>query len=102
MPACAWRQSQLPFNDDPLPRIEARRDRRAVALGAGELDLAQLNALILLGNKNVWPALTALDGDRRHADRVRPCGEVNLDIHILTGPELIGLVGERGLGRDGA
>src|SRR5262245_51189958 len=80
VPACTRTQSQLTLHNDALAGIEAGGDCRAVALGASELDLAQLNAVIRMGHEHVGSTLPALNGHGGQADRVRSDGEVDLDI----------------------
>ena len=56
-------QAHLPLDDDPLAVLHAGRDRGAVALDADKLDVAHLDRLVVLGDKDERTLLAALDGN---------------------------------------
>src|SRR5262249_49841662 len=100
LPARTLTQAQLAFDDDAVARVQAGCDRRTIALGAGQLDVAHLDALIGHGNEDVWALLAALDRHRWHGDGLRPGGKIDFDIDVLSRPKLELLVGECSFGGD--
>ena len=90
------REPQLADGDDLLARLQAARDDGVVALGARDLDVAQLDGHVGLDDVDVLAVRAVLHRRRRRDDGVLLLVQRQHDVDELPGPER--LVGIRELG----